>query len=216
MMTHKSNPLRFTPFTPFARYRLLALAFTGGIILAGGSGHAAEMEASLPPEVKALIGLKVPPEVAGKKTPRIPNFTSRGGAIGFGIDKKRCPGQSGYKEGVVGGRWPVFLIDCIYPDLSVEILDAQTFPENLLEWRFEGGKFQYTKDRFRFSDACRASEAENRRIFGLVKPEEGKADCAHFSNRVERAWLIDKRSGRITPLAPKGLQCHYETMSSCY
>ncbi len=194
MMTHKSNRLCFTRFAPFARYRLLALAFTGGIILAGGSGHAAEMEASLPPEVKALIGLKVPPEVVGKKPPRIPNFIHHGSAVLGGVGKNFPGCHPGYAEGVVGARWPVFYVECIYPDKSVEILDVQMLPENLLEWRFEGGKFQYTKDRFRLSEVCRTNEADTRRIFGLVKPEEGKADCAHFSKRVERAWLIDKRS----------------------
>jgi hypothetical protein len=167
----------------------------------------------LPPEVKALIGMKLPPKVVGKKQALIPDFKEVGGAL---VDTDEKQGSSlAYSEGVVGNKWPVFIVERIASDRSAEILDAKMLPENLIEWRHDDGNIKFLKGRHTFSEDCHTEEQGTQLIFGLVKPEKGKSDCAHYSGRVKRAWQVDRQSGQITPIPTKGIKCEYG-ISSCY
>jgi hypothetical protein len=193
-----------------ARKYLLVFAIAGGMSVLAENAYCVDM--SLPVEVQALIGMKIPPIIAGKASANIPNFvskTSGWGAISF-------------DEGIVGDKWPVFIVELINADRSREVLDVQLLPNNLIDWRYLGReseqleKFKHVKNRFSFSTSCRVDERDERLVFGLVKPEKGKQTCSHFSKRVKLAWLIDRQSGKISPMQTQGLQCFYLTMDDCF
>lgn len=216
-----------------ARRYLVMLAMAGWMLVATGSAYCGDIP--LPPEVQALIGMKLPPvRVEGKdikmapwaraKLPpdyvrmspaRIPGFIYAGGALFYSYDKDQPKDELGYSEGLADGKWPVFTIERIYEDKSTEILDVQMLPAELLEWQFVDKQRKDLKGRFRFSESCRTGSEDNRIIFGLVKPERGKSDCGHFSRRVKMAWLIDTQTGRIKPISTHSLQCYFLTMNEC-
>ncbi len=168
---------------------------------------------AMPSEVQVLIGMKIPPKVKGTARASIPNFVSKGGEWG----------AISYEEGMVGGKWPVFIVERIDADRSLEILDVQMLPINLIDWRYVDGKFKNKSEHFKFvknrlslSEKCRADENDQRMIFGLIKQEIGKEACSHFSKLVQQAWMIDRQSGKITPIPTKDLQCFYLTMDDCF
>jgi hypothetical protein len=210
---------------------LLVFAVAGGMSLLVVSAQGADDK--LPPEVRVLIGMKLPAvRIEGtdiKRAPwakplssdyvrmspaRVPGFIYAGGALVYENDKSI--NWLAYSEVLADGKWPVFIIERIYEDKSTEILDAQMLPAKLLEWPYVDKQLKhYLEDRFRFSESCRTGSEDNRIIFGLVKPERDKFDCGHFSRRVKIAWLIDPQTGRIKPISTQGLQCYFLTMSEC-
>lgn len=226
----KLTPLVFLVFVTFRRH-LVMLAMAGWMLVVAGNAYCGDIP--LPPEVQALIGMKLPPvRVEGKdikiapwvkpfppdyvrmSPASVPGFNHIGGALFFENDKPKY--SLAYSEGLANGKWPVFIIERIYEDKSKVILDAQMLPAELLEWPYVDKQLKhYLADRFRFSQSCRSGSEDNRIIFGLVKPEQGKSDCGHFSRRVKMAWLIDPQTGRIKPLSTHGLQCYFLTMGEC-
>lgn len=214
--------------TTLRSFVFILLAVAGGMtpLLANAQGT----DDAMPPEVKALIGMKLspvrvegrdikrapwtkplPPDYVKMVPPSIPNFVDVASAVipVTNVLSARSDCALGYYLGDANGKWPVFLIDCTYPDMSVEILDVQMLSENLIEWKYIGGKRKFLEDRFQFSDSCETRVGDSRIIFGLVKPEKGKLDVSHDSIRVKQAWQIDEQSGRIAPISTKELQCHY-------
>ncbi len=191
---------------------LLLFIASGGMVLA--ADNAAIQDEPLPPEVKKLIGMKLQPKVVGRVPAHIPGFYEVTGAL-LGQDE-RHENELAYGEGVVANKWAVFIVERFLADKSVEILDAQMLPENLIEWRIDEGNRKYLEGRYRFSVNCHTEEKASHHIFGLVKTEKGKSDCAHFSKQVKLAWRVDRQSGRITPTSSKGMRCEYITMSACY
>ena len=125
----------------------------------------------LPPEVKALIGMNIPPKIVGKKGGNIPNFirvSERNLNKQIGDEK---PGaELGYEEGLLNEKWLVFIVSASHKDRTLEILDVQMLPENLINWRYENGKVKGIGNRFEFS-YCHSSIDYRRIILGLVKPE---------------------------------------------
>ena len=214
--------------TPFRiRRGLLALAVASWMTSMPGNAYCGDIP--VPPEVQALISMKLPPvRIEGKDIKSvkpyppdfvrmvptsIPEFIYVDGALIYENDKPKY--SLGYSAGFADGKWPVFTLERIYEDKSKEILDAQMLPAELIEWQLVDKKTKHLKGRFRLSESCRASSEDNRIIFGLVKAERGKSDCGHFSRRVKMAWLIDQQTGRINPMSARGLQCYFLTMSEC-
>lgn len=171
---------------------------------------------SLPPEVRALIGMKLPPKGVNMAPASIPRFFEVNGALLVDSGEK-ADSVLAYAEGLFEGKWPIFLLERIYhPDRTMEILDARVLPANLLDWRLVNGKPERNSGHFRLSERCRVNDKDERVILGLVKPEHGKEYCAHFSKRVKQAWHMDMKSGCLAPIATQGLQCEYITMNDCY
>lgn len=197
--------------TTLRGFIFVLLAVAGGMTLL--MANAQGTEDALPPEVKALAGMKIQPKVVGEMPARIPNFIQTNGAM-IVIDEK-SGNYLGYSEGFVSGKWPVFFTEHIHPDKSIEILEVQMLPANLIDWKIVNGKRSFLEWRYTLSEHCRADEEDTRLIFGLIKQEEGKESCAHYSSRVKRAWQIDRQSGHITPLPIQGLQCYYIAMDNC-
>ena len=200
--------------TNLRSFIFILFTVVGGMGVLAGNAQAAD--AAMPPEVKALIGMKLPPLVVGKAAASIPNFISHGGSL---LDE-----QSGemlaYNEGIVGGKWPVFVVQRINKERYLEVLDAQLLPADLLDWRFVDGEFKNNSDHFKFvkgryslSQSCQPDEGQI--IFGLIKPENGKETCEHDTSRVKRAWNINRQNGKISSKSTKGLSCHYLLENQC-
>lgn len=171
---------------------------------------------SLPSEVKALIGMKLPPKVAGMKQAEIPGFIEVNGAVLADSGEKNISVLA-YSEGVLDGEWAVFFVERIYnPDRTKEVLDARILPANLLDWRLVNGKPMENNGQYRLSGRCHANGEDTRVILGLIKPERGKEDCGHFSRRIKQAWEMDLKSSCLVPIAIQGLKCEYITMNDCY
>jgi len=89
-----------------------------------------------------------------------------------------------------------------------------------VEWRLVEGKVVPVSGRYRLSTSCEFKKQAKDvsryvRLLGLVKPEKGKANCAHDSGQIKQAWGINKESGRIESITTKGLKCPYITMDDC-
>jgi hypothetical protein len=179
------------------------LAVSGGMAMLAGNAQAAEEP--LPPEVKALIGMKVSPVVAGRTPGVIPNFIkSNGSGGGRGADIY-------YEFGVVASKWPVLLVERVYEDRAIEILNIQMLPSSLLDWRFVRGEFIEVKGRFHLSPYCKANEEDKRIIVGLMTPVVAQSGCIHLRSKlVKRAWQIDEQDGQVTAISPQSLQCVYD------
>lgn len=176
------------------------------------SCSAQDEKEALPPEVKAMIGIKIPPKIVGERGGDIPKFSRLGGAL---VKENDSGNTLAYDEGVASGQWPVFFVERIFKDKTTEILDVQMLPENLMEWRFVGEKIVFLKNRYKLSSHCQKQPEDSRIIFGLVKAKKGKSDCGHFSPYVDRAWQIDQQTGEISTVPAKGLQCYFIEISEC-
>lgn len=187
----------------------ILLAIACGMVLLINIVHAEDEP--LPPEVKALIGMKIPPKENGRSGD-IPKFTRLGGAL---IQEDELGNALAYDEGLIDGKWSVFFVERILRDKTTEILDVQLLPVSLIQWQFVGEKVVFLKNRYQLSNHCQKQPDDSRIIFGLVKARKGKSDCGHFSQNVERAWQINKSTGQISSVPANGLQCYFLEISEC-
>lgn len=222
-----------------ARWHLVMLAMAGWMLVATGSAYCGDIP--LPPEVQALIGMKIPPVVKGNKSVArngIPGFLAVSSSVALsrsGSSQSDDGKTLGLETGVLASGRQLLLVAAIRQDLTTEILDALMLPPDLIDWYFEGN-FEYALQhdrahrdryfkwywqagqvgRFALSESCGANEEDERIIIGLIKQEKGKETCSHYSKRVKLAWLLDKQSGRLKPISTQGLQCHYISEDDCY
>lgn len=219
---------------------VLGIALSAGVAAGSSeSGHINSSEdISLPPEVRALIGMKIPPVIKGKASGSIPGFFGLGSSAamtGSGSDAIIEGSSVGFQTGVLASGRPMLFVTGHDKDLTTKIFDALMLPPDLIDWYFEGD-FEYALQhdqahpdryfkwywqtgqtgRFVLSETCRSHEDDERIIIGLIKQQKGKEGCSHYTKRVKQAWLIDKQSGRLMPISTKGLQCHYITVDDCY
>lgn len=213
-----------------SRIRRCSLVFAVAVGMSVMAGSAYCRDISLPPEVQALVGMKIPPVIKGKVS------VARGSIPGFFMLGSSGSGETsdgrniGLETGVLASGRPMLFVTGIHKDLTTEILDVLMLPPDLIDWYFEGNfeyEFQHHKanperhfkwrtGRFTLSESCRSNKGDERIILGLIKQEKGKETCSHYSKRVKQAWLIDKQSGRLTPISTWGLQCHYISEEDCY
>lgn len=171
---------------------------------------------TLPQVVKALIGVRLPPLFVGVKQAGILSFIEVNGAV-IADSADENGSVIAYSEGVFKGKWTVFFVERIFhPDRSKVILDARILPADLLDWRMVNGEPAPNIGQYKFSGRCRANKEDARTILGLVRPERGKEDCAHFSSRIKQAWEMDRERNCLLPVATQGLKCEYITMNDCY
>lgn len=208
-----------------------ALFVVGGMVMSAGNAQCADEP--LPPEVKKLIGMKIPPvRVEGKDIKRapwakplpsnyvqlnpasVPDFISHGG---INLRMEMVGESLLVDEGMYKKRWPVFLVIRITENREKEILDVKLLPVNLINWRFNADKhsigreyFKRINGRFGFA-SCESNSEGDQFIFGLVKPEyDQAAGCVHaHTERVAKAWQVDKLTGLTTPITTQGLRCDY-------
>lgn len=182
----------------------------GGMGLLAGNAQAADEV--MPPEVKALIGMKFSPLVVGKAAAQVPRLVVKDAGLLRNDDTR---GMLGYNLGLFADKWPILVIEKISKEQAMEITDVMKLPQDLIDWRLTHGKFEGVAGRFDLSTYCRANDEDRRIILALVKPEKGNETCAHYTKRLHRAWLIDEISGRIKKIPTEGLSCQYLVEDPC-
>ncbi len=183
----------------------LLLIACGSVVLA--ADNAPIPDEPLPQEVKALIGMKIPPKVLGRRGGDIPNFIEVGGGmLNRKIGSEVPKAELGYDEGVVDRKWPVFIVSAGHNDRTLEILDVQLLPKNLINWRYANGKIMGAGkgNHFIFSARCQYGKGDDRIIFGLEDPT---VEHDGMSTRIERAWEVDPLSGQIKSISTKNITC---------
>lgn len=211
---------------PHFSLALILCAFA--LIFCESSAHARDAN---PPEIQALVGVTIPPEIKNVKT--LSGVTRAvkvpGKLLGFrrveGSLLVRAPGSKalaglpGLDVGFID-KTPIFYLSSMYPDMTTEILDVQTLPKADLEMQLKDGKIVANSNGYRFSEHCsllNPTGGENDMLwyFGLAKPEKGKTDCTHDSRRVFKVWRVDQHNGKIEEIPSATMQCEYFTMDSC-
>ncbi len=187
---------------------LLLLIAGGAVVLAG---DAPIQDEPLPPEVKKLIGMKIPPKVVGRDPSELPNFIGVSGSmLNRKLDNSQADAEIIYEEGVFNRKWAVFFVYASHTDKTREILDARMLPEKLLNWRYRNGKITRLEegDFLIFSGHCYYNDNDpstnNRIVFGLEDP---KFEHDGYTTRIERAWEIDQQTGRIKSISATGIAC---------
>lgn len=183
---------------------ILFIAVGGMALLACKAQGADE---ALPPQVKALIGLKIPPEIVGQSGGAIPKFTLFGGGmLNRQIGNETPRAELIYDEGLVEKKWPVFIVYASHADKTIEILDAQLLPKKRINWRYVDGKIKrLEKGNFLvFSTGCQYAKGDGRIIFGLEDP---KVEHEGMSTRISQAWEINSLSGRIKSISTQNISC---------
>lgn len=165
-----------------------------------------DAETLMPSEIKALVGMKLPPKVYGQEQARIPGYSEAGGRL-LGLMQSKTPkARLAYSDGIFG-EWPLLVVQAIYEDRSIEILDIHILPADLINWRYVNGRFQWLDDRYDLTQ-CYQQFKSGKIIVGLVRPEsKPRKGMEGFSSRVKRAWEIDQRNGQITAISTKDVQC---------
>lgn len=188
-----------------AKFRsLIFVLLAAGIALLTGNAQAADE--ALPPEVKALIGMKIPAKAPGR-TGDIPEWkTIVGGVLGSKPNDIQEMGlEELYRDGI-----SIFVIDLMDKrDRSRTVLDARLLPRQLLSYEIKNGKIVMKRNSSQLYSlvmGCERNRSEET-IVGLMRPEPGKGNCTHNSKQVKRAWLIDPQTGRITDISPQDVSC---------
>ncbi len=183
----------------------VVLAVAGGMALLAGNAQGAED--AMPPEVKALIGMRIPDTETGRNG-EIPNWTMNGGEV-FRISTDGASGSmiSGYFQ----NNLSIFVVEeRNNKEKYRTILDAQLLPIEFLTYYLKNGKAVTKKQWWKFyvpTVLCYRERGET--IVGLMRPERGKYDCSHKTKQIKRAWKINQETGHIAETSPQEVSCSY-------
>lgn len=195
--------------TNLRSFVFILLTVVGGMGLLAGNAQAADE--AIPPEVKALIGMKFPPLVVGKAAAHVPRLVVKDGGV---LRNDDAGGALVMDLGMFADKWPIVAIAKINSERAMEITDVLMLPRDLINWRLKNGEFVGVEG-LDLSTYCRANDEDRRIILALVKPEKGNETCEHFTKHINRAWLIDETSGRTKKIPTDGLSCQYLAQDPC-
>ncbi len=177
---------------------LIFVAASGAALLAG---NAEGVEESLPSEVRALVGMKIPDmEPSGKGG--IPGWHSKRGTL---LGKQRVGVEELYR-----GSTFIFLVSGLdETGKNRTVLGVQVLPLNLLSYYEKDGELMFTRHskKYQFESLCYRQKGEI--VVGLMRPERGSEDCRHTTKQIKRAWSIDEQSGRISEISTQGVSCSF-------
>lgn len=155
-----------------------------------------------PPEVDALIGMRIPPIVPGKKSGHIPGWASIGGAsFNDWVGVSQVYSKYGSAIAVIRRD----------KDQSRLILDVKMLPPNILTYDLVNNKTRLRKEWHRYyaiGGHCERQDGEY--IIGLMRPEPGKHDCNHESRQVIKAWQVNIHDGQMKEIQPIGVRCFFD------
>jgi len=175
----------------------------------------------LPPEIQALIGLKIPQEM------RPVNVRNK--ATGIIETSKRLmlghiPNFFQVSSGVVDigfiGQTPAFVVLKLTPMREREILNIEVLHAEHLNMQLVDGKLQWGKGLNDVFDICKQTTSTSSMdrydaIVALGKPEVGNEDCEHTTRQIKLAWGVDTRTGRIEVIAPETVECLLPAPTIC-
>jgi len=152
-------------------------------------------------ELISLIGMRVPPEVPFKKSGKIPGWHSKGGSL-YGVLM-----ENGYIGNEAG-----FIIASLEKDKTKIVLDARSLPMDLLRFELKDGEVIYKKSATKLYgvELCKKNESNTEDIyFGLMRPENNKEGCLHYSRDVIKAWRVNPITNKLEDISPDGVSCFY-------
>ena len=161
-------------------------------------------ENTLTPELRSLVGMRIPANAQGMQGD-VPGWFVMGSyALSAPKHKLLSMGvEELYRDDV-----SIFVIDIVDEmDWSRTILDVQVLPQNMLWYDIKNSNIVPKKDEHMYSFNSMCKRADSQIIVGLMRPELGKEDCTHYSKQVLRAWEIDPQIGRITEIPVQGVSC---------
>lgn len=188
--------------TTLRGFIFVLLAVAGEMVLLVGNAQGADE--ALPPEVKVLIGMKIP----AKAGDVVPGWNVMGaGMLGVKTETGLALGyELLYQQNI-----SIFVIDAKDKDLNRAILDAHVLPRQLMNYNVNVGEIVFKKNAsqfYEFVHSCKREPYEPL-VVGLVRPEPGVA--MGWSEQVRRAWAIDSQTGHITNISTQGVSCFVET-----
>lgn len=155
---------------------------------------------ALPPEVKALIGIKIPAIAPGRRG-EAPGWDNLGGS---GIDLKY------FYEELQKGNITILVTRSINnKDYSTTTHDARVIPANLLDSYKVKGVREFKKNYmqlYRITATCWRELGKQEVIIGFWKYEPGSR-CEDSSTLVKKAWLLNPENGRLTDISTKDVAC---------
>lgn len=174
-----------------------ALVVVGGMVMSAGYAQCADEP--LLPEVKKLIGMKIPPASTGKRG-KIPEWDILWGNM---VDDRK--GFEVIQRGAV-----IVLLIGQFVDQTATVLDARVIPGEQLRFYLENGKLQWRKNEAQWyritKDCSREGAGKQETIIGMWKFEPD-SKCTDPSTFVKKAWLLDLQSGRLTDIPTQGVSC---------
>lgn len=181
---------------------LIFVAVAGMALLVGNAKAADEV---MPPVVKALIGMKIPPKSLGRPGD-VPGWVE---IWGEGIGGSHPIYFSELQKGSV----TILAITSIDDEnQTTTILDGRVIPGNLLNRYLNKGKSVLKENDlqlYRITASCwRGDSPETEGILvGMWRYKPGTSGCGGPSNFVKKAWLLDLESGVLTDISTKGVSC---------
>ncbi len=165
--------------------------------------NAQAADGALPPEVKALIGMKIPPKAPGRQGD-VPGWLDLDGkgivnSIGFSILQK--------------DKVTILAIDSVDPkDQTKTILDVRMIPGRLLNRYIQDGQVQLKKNDmqlYRITTACLRHDIQESEgvLMAMWRYEPGTTNCGGPSSLVKNAWLLNPESGELTNVSTDGVTC---------
>jgi hypothetical protein len=179
--------------TNLRNFIFILFTVVGGLALL--ADNALGSDETLPPEVKALIGMKISLEAPDNGN--VPGWDNLLGSeivdeIYFNVRQK--------------GNITVYTIK----NKNTTILDARVISGNLLNVYLKDGNLEFKKNEmqmYRITAACgRGSSEKKEIILGMWRFSRG-SKCTDSSNLVKKAWLLNPESGHITDISTKGVSC---------
>lgn len=159
----------------------------------------------LPPEVKALIGMRIPSEKQGEFG-RIQGWKRKGSIILNIFPKQR---QTMGVDELYRDDMSIFAI--VLTDetgWSMTVLDVRVLPRHLLNYNVKNGEIVWKKSAraYRFENTCYLPKET---VVAIARPEKGKEDCTHTTRQIKRAWKIDRETDRISEIPTQGVSCSF-------
>lgn len=161
-----------------------------------------------PPEVDALIGMRIPPRAPGKQG-NIPGWVSRT-SRSFHHGTKPLDTLSGIEE-IYRPNMVALIVDKLEKkNLERVILDAQVLPMELMPYRIRRGELVWKNNWHKYYGINVCEKEGEAYIVGLMRPETGKKDCNHETHQVKRAWRVEKNTGHIEEISPRSVHCYFD------
>ena len=177
---------------------LFALVGAISLLLAGSAQCADE---SLPPEVKALVGMKFQPEAPGKPLV-VPGwqYLNEGALINDSI------GFVVLQRGTV----TILAIESIDSPDRRTILDARVIQGDVLQTFLKDGKIKWKNNLEQMyrvnADCSRSNQIPKKTVIAIWRYADGHLCDASFTI-VRKAWLLDTENGHLSEIPTQGVSC---------
>lgn len=161
-------------------------------------GHARDKN---PPDVDALIGIRIPPVIPTIKSGSIPGWISIGGTSINDLVSV---------EQIYGTHHSAIAVIWRDKSRSSLIVDAKALPPKLLTYDIINNRARLRRNWQKYySIGSHCERNDGASIVGLMRPEPGRHNCNHESRQIIKAWQVDS-NGKLRDMQPTGVQCYFD------